>query len=506
MITLKRHLAVILCLSALLLAQCTEAGTDGTPVLLALLVRNNEAHDKFGFKEGSYTLFNHFDTNPVDFNFNGKLADINVSDVNCLLLWWNIEINVKGNYRWDDYDRFINFAVHSGKRVIIQLHGGNTLYDASGTVYPLEEFAYRKLASDAGYDPDLFPEGYAPYSGKDADTGFDYRLERVSGWLDFVEAAVRRYGDRVTTWEIWNEENLPGYWQPAIDADRYSALVTATAARIRSVQPGAHIIMGGLCMFPGWRAFMEACLDNNVLDSVDAVGIHPYRMNPEGWFDIDEDPGHGDNFHEEIQDIRDRLALHKSGVDVWDTEAGYINFDYATSENDTAQAKWLARSMLIGHAEGLKGCHYFKYGAHRDGELFDGLVYDDAPYEASPAFRAFQEIARIIGPQRVVYDRMLVKNIGGNDVMILMYNDTGDADSIRPVMAYWIIEAIDDAEKAMRFKEILFDDVTGSFSYQLRDVLRQETLDPGVPTVDAGGTTFTTLPVTDYPLILYTEN
>lgn len=502
---MKKIFAVIICVPALFFTQCTKTGRDSTPALLALLGRNHEVHDKFGFKEGSYTLFNYFDTNPVDFNFNSKLADITVRDVNCILLWWTIEIDEKGNYHWDDYDRFINYAVHSGKRVIIQLHGGNTLYDEPGTVYPLDEFAYRKAASEGGYDPNLFPEGYAPYSGKDADPGFDYRLERVNGWLDFVEAAVRRYGNSVTTWEIWNEENLLGYWQPVIDADRYSALVNATAARIRSVQPGAYIIMGGLCMFDGWRTFMEECLDSDVLDSVDAIGIHPYRMTPEGYFDIDVDPGHGDNFHEEIQDIRDRVALHKTGVDLWDTEAGYINFDYATSENDTAQAKWLTRSMLNEHAEGLKGCHYFKYGAHRDGELFDGLVYDDAPYEASPAFLAFQEIARLIGPQRVVYDRMLVKNIGGDDVMILIYHDTGDADAVKPVMAYWIIEAIDNTEKAMRYKEILFDDVTGSHTYRLRDVLRQEDLDPGVPAVDAGGTTFDNLPVTDYPMILYTE-
>ena len=505
-----KYFLVIVVILALFIMRCGKTGEDNSLSRLAVIGQNQTAHDKFGFKEGSYTLFNAFDVNPVDFKLHDKLTDIPVRDINCLLLWWNIEIDHKGNYRWDDYDRFINFALRNGSRVIIQLHGGNTLYDAPGTMYPLEEFAYRKLASDAGYDPEMFPEGYAPYSEKDADPGYDYRLERVNGWLDFVEEAVRRYGRRVSTWEIWNEENLLGYWQPSISADRYSAMVADTAGRIRVVQPDAYVIMGGMSMIDGWRDFLEECLDNGALDSVNAIGIHTYRNNPEGFFDIDvsgtpvqPDPGHGASFHEEIEDLRTRIAGHKTGVDIWNTESGYINWVYETNQNDNAQAKWLTRSMLLEHSEGLTGSHYFKYAATRAGETFDGLVYEDAPHEACPGFLAFQEIANRIGPSHIVYDRMMVKNIDGDEVMILVYNDTGDSSHARPVMAYWIIEAIDDTEKPLRYKRISFDGVTGTSSFQLRDVLRHETLDPGAPIIEADGIAFDNLPVTDYPMVLY---
>jgi hypothetical protein len=99
----------------------------------------------------------------------------------------------------------------------------------------------------------------------------------------FARAAAARYaGQGVRAWEIWNEENSPGFWAPAPDATRYVALLDATAAAIRSVDPGAFIISGGLTATltlkgaVDTRLFLEQMCALGANRVVDAVGYHPY--------------------------------------------------------------------------------------------------------------------------------------------------------------------------------------------------------------------------------------
>jgi hypothetical protein len=80
-----------------------------------------------------------------------------------------------------------------------------------------------------------------------------------SAWLDFVEAAVRRYGSGGTFWS--EHPGLPyrpvGYWQvmnevngtdqwPGPSAAGYAELLGVTAARIRGADPQSRVVLAGL--------------------------------------------------------------------------------------------------------------------------------------------------------------------------------------------------------------------------------------------------------------------
>ncbi|MBQ8150819.1 MAG: xylan 1,4-beta-xylosidase [Clostridia bacterium] len=98
-------------------------------------------------------------------------------------------------------------------------------------------------------------------------------------WTDLVKATLRhlieRYGyEEVVTWpcEVWNEPNLPGFWENA-DKDKYLHLYEITAPAVKEVLPemkvGGPAVCGGETT-PGWiRDFLTFCRDKKLpLDMV----------------------------------------------------------------------------------------------------------------------------------------------------------------------------------------------------------------------------------------------
>src|SRR6185369_237350 len=50
----------------------------------------------------------------------------------------------------------------------------------------------------------------------------------------------------ITTWQLWNEQNSPKYFAPKVSVSTYGKLLKSAGAEIRSKQPGADIILGGM--------------------------------------------------------------------------------------------------------------------------------------------------------------------------------------------------------------------------------------------------------------------
>jgi hypothetical protein len=102
-------------------------------------------------------------------------------------------------------------------------------------------------------------------------------------FADFARAAAERYASEdVLGWEIWNEQNTPGFWAPKVDPEAYTALLQATSTAIRGVDPSALILLGGLAsvdttdggMAPGQFLSRVCALGGNT--AVGAVAYHPY--------------------------------------------------------------------------------------------------------------------------------------------------------------------------------------------------------------------------------------
>jgi beta-xylosidase len=144
----------------------------------------------------------------------------------------------------------------------------------------------------------------------------------------FAAAAARRYAPLgVHAWEIWNEPNTSGAWQPAPDPVSYAALAKATSQAIKVADPSAVVISGGLAP-SATRAgdvsqldFLTGFAEAGGLSAVDAVGYHPYSYPAppryyadwSGWSQIAATP----------RSMKDTLASFGfPDMKIWATEYG----------------------------------------------------------------------------------------------------------------------------------------------------------------------------------------
>jgi hypothetical protein len=118
-------------------------------------------------------------------------------------------------------------------------------------------------------------------------------------WAGFLRALVGRYGPTglfwkrhpelarapVRTWQIWNEENDHRFAEASVRD--YARLLRVSAPTIRSVDPGAQIVLGGLYAEPKIEPSLAATTflsrlyrHRGVRRHFDAVALHPYAFDP----------------------------------------------------------------------------------------------------------------------------------------------------------------------------------------------------------------------------------
>jgi hypothetical protein len=153
----------------------------------------------------------------------------------------------------------------------------------------------------------------------------------TADYTAYVRAFARRYGRGgsfwrdhpslpqlpVTTYEIWNEQNHPVFWTPQDgSAERYADLFMSARAALKSVDPAARVVIGGLSNVPTVTrdtAFLRRMYAHrgDLRGRVDAVAFHPYSGRVEG-------------VYSEIRRMRETLAdLGEGGVPLEITEVGW---------------------------------------------------------------------------------------------------------------------------------------------------------------------------------------
>lgn len=212
-------------------------------------------------------------------------------------------------YDWTDFDRVVTTAHSLGLEV-------DAILDA--TPYWDVSSSCKKGISDTEFCP---PN----------DTDF----------AKFARAAALRYQSEVGSWEIWNEPNISQRWWPFPNAADYAQLLTTVAQSIRSVDPHAFILMGGLAAVPDSSA-LGYVSQNTFLTSVvkikgsmadvNAISYHPFSAPTPAstagdYLDISGSPG---NMLSILQ------ANGDSKVQIWVTESGATEYDGAVEPAGTA--------------------------------------------------------------------------------------------------------------------------------------------------------------------------
>ena len=160
----------------------------------------------------------------------------------------------------------------------------------------------------------------------------------ITAFGNFARAVASHYARQGMHFEIWNEEDISTYWNPPSAAE-YSAMCSVAAAQFHAGDPTTPITSGGLAGMD--IGFLDGMIADGGVSDVDAIGIHPYRLEiPEGLA--------GD-----LADMRADLAaaFPTDTPPVWSTEAGYSSAWYgdgSLAANRTTQAKYSVRQMLTG--------------------------------------------------------------------------------------------------------------------------------------------------------------
>ncbi len=137
-------------------------------------------------------------------------------------------------------------------------------------------------------------------------------------FADMMRVLAARYRGRIHTWEFWNEPDNREYW--AGSADEFGTMVKAAAEAVRTADPAAVLVLGGMSRPPG--NFLDVLVANGVDRYVDVIAQHAY---PESW---DEERAES-AFGRWIPEAKARAA--RAGADLWVNEMGYSDYRYDAS-------------------------------------------------------------------------------------------------------------------------------------------------------------------------------
>jgi hypothetical protein len=174
--------------------------------------------------------------------------------------------------------------------------------------------------------------GSAAFVGEDHAPPLD-SAEDEAAWANFVSAAVARYGRGgefwalnptlpeipIEAWQVWQEPGLSLFFRPKPSPSKYARLLEISAPAIRSVDPDATILFGGLndprkgTGMPLTKFLNRLYEQDGVRENSDALALHPYGSSTNAILNRIDDA------QKAMREGGDR------GAPIWVTEIGWAS-------------------------------------------------------------------------------------------------------------------------------------------------------------------------------------
>jgi peptidoglycan/xylan/chitin deacetylase (PgdA/CDA1 family) len=242
-----------------------------------------------------------------------------------------------------------------------------------------------------------------------------------SQYAAFVSALVKRYGPTgsffaghpkvrrfpIREWQIWNEVSNPYYWNTNYAAE-YPRVLSAAYAAVKTVDPGAIVVMAGLNSGgagTSWDALEKIYdqLDRQGLDRpFDEIAVHVYTKNVPDALKV-------------VQKTRAVAKRHDDGARpihvtelAWPAAKGKLRDehghkrDFFAATTDKGMAKRLTKGvpLLARHRVKLRisGLDWFQWASSYKGTddafRYSGLRRARTKLTDKPALKAFTRVAR----------------------------------------------------------------------------------------------------------------
>lgn len=307
-----------------------------------------------------------------------------VESIRLPLPWAGVQPHRKSKYDWSGFDAAVEVATRAGLEVLPTLGSTPKWAVAKETTLPI-----RTALQRAGWTK--FVKGAAARYGPGGEFWREHATEGIHYEPPLHEKAI-------TKWQIWNEENF-FYFSYPVSAPAYGSLLTISSKAIKSAQPSAQIIIGGLFARPqvaGKRGqsgagFLEALYRYPRIKSrFDAIDLHPYAVDAET---LEEEV---EEFHDATVKAHDRPALYITEMG-WGSQNDFNHDAYEQGINGQVKQLRGAYGYLTANARrlNLKGVYWFSWKDLRGScDFCDsvGLFREGARFKPKPAWRAFVRI------------------------------------------------------------------------------------------------------------------
>jgi hypothetical protein len=234
----------------------------------------------------------------------------------------------------------------------------------------------------------------------------------------FVRALVDRYKNRIHSWEIWNEPDIPEFWTGS--TKQYGVLLAEGSRAVRQADPTARVVLGGIARRPEF--LRELLRDEGVSRMIDVVNCHSYF---ETWHD-----GTIEGLPTYLGLIAGVIDDHGDGQELWMAEVGYSSYRpdgsgrisdryqarHGFEHTAAYQAEALLRTMsLIRSTDRVSLTTWYRINDLPAGQEVIGDVNNhhlgivDLEGRPKPAFEGFRRAAEVFSrPLRPADDRVQV--------------------------------------------------------------------------------------------------
>ena len=307
-----------------------------------------------------------------------------IDSVRVSLPWAGVQPTRKSAYEWGGFDQAVEVAARGGLQVLPSIGSPPRWISRKETTMPIDSAAKRAAWSkflSAAVDR------YGP--------GGKFWKERANTGGVAVDYQPAVPYEPIREWQIWNESNF-FYFAFPVSAARYAKLVTISSKAIKSVRPGAKVVLSGLFGEPtasGNRGIPAATfLDRfykypGIKSRFDGISLHPYAVDAETLEELVEE------FHDVAREHHDRPGLYITEMG-WGSQN---NFQHDAFEQGVqGQVRQLRDSYgyLLANRRrlNLKGVYWFSW---KDAKGFCdfcdsvGFFREGPRFKAKPSWRAF---------------------------------------------------------------------------------------------------------------------
>lgn len=227
----------------------------------------------------------------------------------------------------------------------------------------------------------------------------NYPPSNPANYADALAFVVRRYGDRVAAWEVWNEPNLDHFFKSADRVGDYAALVRAAYPAAKAADPRPAIIAGSLSESD--FEFTSGLYDHGIKGHFDAFSVHPYSGARSPLTQIEQRYAMS-SFIQGVPAVRDVMLGRGDDKPIWLTEFGWSTTTAPNTEGWHQGVDPASQGVFIKQAfEQMRQWSYVPVGVYYEmkdmgtdrSELLDnfGLLRSDGAEK--PAYSAFREAA-----------------------------------------------------------------------------------------------------------------